>query len=126
MVEENIRARLREQLNQWGIGLDKMGAKAAETSQEVHAEIEGEVSEMRRRMSEAQEKLEGRASETSQDVHAEIEGAVTDMQRDISEAQEILEEWDKQDEAASEEMAKAFQSAWRELKEGFEKAISKF
>ena len=62
-------------------------AKAAETSQEVHAEIEGTVTEMREKISEAQENLKEKAAETSQEVHAEIEGAVTEMREKISEAQ---------------------------------------
>ena len=85
--------KLREQLNQWGIDLDQMGAKAEEAYQEVQAEGKAAVTEVRKKMAEAMEKLE---------------------------------QLDEQGEAASEDMAMAFKSAWDELKEGFDKARSKF
>ncbi len=85
--------RLREQLNQGGVDLDQMGAKAEGTSQEVQAEVEAAVTEVRGKMADTQEKLE--------QLH-------------------------EQGEAASEDMATAFKSAWDTLKEGVDKARSKF
>ncbi len=118
--------KLREQLTQWGIDLDWMDAKATASSQEVRAQLQGAVTDMRTRISAAQKTLEEKAEATSQETHAEIQSAVSDLQRNMSDAQEKLEQLPKQGAAASEEMEKAFQSSWDELKEGFERAMSKF
>ena len=118
--------KLRAQLNQWGIDMDKMDAKATASSQEVQAQLQAAVTDMRTRMSSAQKKLEEKEVGTSQEVHGEIQSAISDLQRNMSDAQEKLEELTKQGDAASEEIEGAFQSSWGELKEGFERAMAKF
>lgn len=76
--------RLREQLNQWGVDLDQMGAKAEETSREVQAEVEAAVSEVREKMADAKGKLE--------QLHEQGEAASVDMATALKNTWDTLKE----------------------------------
>jgi hypothetical protein len=79
------RQKLEAQLDEWGVEIDKLQAKASEASADAQSELEKQVHDLRDQEADAREKLD-ELSEAGEDAWQDVRGGVEQAWNSLGDA----------------------------------------